>query len=214
MSRLTKSHPVARAMRSGMSMKQAWSAYRGGHAVRRNGGRRRRSRNPLIATLSNPFGGSIGAALGKIPVIGKPLASAASKQNLKSGLAVGAVLSGGFLAPTYLSGKGYIPAGFQSGWMSVAGTVGAGVVTALVVSKVMPGTLPVGLAAAVGGGVLQLMLTKGQAFLGLGDFLTESRGRLGQLPAGLIGDFMTVKKPFAALPQSGLGAGQRFSNVF
>ena len=181
MSRLTKSHPVARAMRSGMSMKQAWASYRGGHAVRRNGGRRRRSRNPLIATLSNP---NIGGLLGKIPVIGKPLAGAVTKQNLKSGAAVGATLAGGFLIPTYLVEKSYIPAGFQSGWMALAATGVAGVGTALLVSKAMPGTLPVGLAAAVGGVVLQFALTTGQKWLGLGDFLTEAKGRLGQLPPG------------------------------
>ena len=215
MSRLTKSHPVARAMRSGLSMKQAWAQYRGGGGVRRRNGRRRSS-NPLIATLSNPLGG-IGAILGKVPVVGKSIAASVSKENLKKGVTVGVTIGGAVLLPTYLVEKSYIDPTWQAGWKSLVATGLAGVGIASLGGLVMKGSVPLGLASAAGAVVLQLILTKGKEFLGLGDFLTQANGRLGQVPAGLIGDFMTVKRPFAALPGGGLGglaSGQKFSSVF
>lgn len=212
MGKMTKGHPVARAMRSGMSMGAAWAAY----GARRGNGRKRHSRNPLIATLSNPLP-NIGALVGKIPVVGKPLGAAVTKDNLKKGVTVGATIGGAVLLPTYIVSKGYVDASWGAGYKSLIATGLAGVGVASIGNLVMKGSLPLGLASAAGAVVLQLILTKGKEYLGLGDFLTEAKGRLGQVPAGLIGDFMTVKKPFAALPGGGLGglaSGQKFSNVF
>lgn len=219
--KLTKSHPVARAMRAGKSMKAAWAAYKHGRnpARRRNGHRRRHHRNPLLATLSNPLP-NIGALVRKVPVIGPRIAGAVSTDNVKKGVAVGITIGGAMLLPTVIANKGWIGAERLTGLQGIGITVLAGVAVAAGVSMAIPSAAPVALASAVGAGVLQAILTYGRSYLGLGqvpaglinggvgDFLTLARG-------GGMGAFMTVKKPFQALPSGqGLGSGQRFSKVY
>lgn len=217
---------LARAMkRTHGDMARAWAMVRRGnpgrkHRRKHSGGHKRRRhgrrRNPLIATLSNP---NIAGALGKIPVVGKPLARAASGENVKKGIAVGATIGGAFLLPTLAANKGYIAPARLEGWQGIAVTVGTGVAVAAAAGMVSPSSAPVALASAVGAGVLQAILVYGKSALGL-----------GQVPAGIIqggavgdfltlgkkgmGDFFTTTKPFAALPQGGLGSGQRFSKVY
>jgi hypothetical protein len=181
--------------------------------------RSRRSGNPLIATLANP---NISGLVNKIPVIGKPLGRAVTKDNLKKGVAVGATIGGAFLLPNLLASKGFIDSSRLAGAQGIAITVGAGVAVAALAGMASPAAAPVALASAVGAGVLQAILTYGKSALGLGqvpagiiqggavgDFLTLGKGKMNGM-----GDFFTTTKPFAALPGGGLASGQRFSKAY
>lgn len=198
--KLTKSHPVARALRAGKSMKAAWAAYRGGGGSRRRRGRR--SRNPLIATLRN---GPMASIKSIVPTAKRAI----SMDNVKKGAAIGGTIIASWVVP-----QKFFPA-YAGGWKGVAATLGTGVLTSIAIGLVSPSLAPLALASAVGAAVLQVGLPYAQGLVG--DFLTLKG--LGQIPAGLIsggsmGDFMTTKKPFAALPAAGLGGGQKFSKVF
>lgn len=56
--KLTKSHPVSRALRAGLSMKAAWAAFRGGKTARKSAGKRRARRTSRRRNKTGiPFSG-------------------------------------------------------------------------------------------------------------------------------------------------------------
>lgn len=227
--KMRKGSAFARALkRSHGNLARAWSMVRsGGGGKRRKNGRRRsrgrRSRNPLIATLSNPLP-NVGNLVRKIPVVGPRLAGAVSPDNVKKGAAVGATIGVAFLAPIALAKKGYISSEYTMGWKGLVATGLAGVAAASGIGMLSPSSAPAALGAALGAVVLQVILEQSKSYLGISG--------MGQVPAGIIqgggavgdfltlgkkngmGDFFTTTRPFAALPGGGLASGQRFSKAF
>ena len=214
--KLTKSHPVSRALRSGMSMKAAWAAYRGGrgHAKRRNGGRRRsrkahRGHNPLWK-LTNPLPSVKG-------IIAKAK-STVSTENPKKGAAIAGTIGASYVLPIWLAKKGRISGDWVAGGKGIVATGLAGLAAAITTGFVQPSLAPVALSSVAGAVALRVLLTAANNALGIstmmGGFLTLNG--MGQLPAGLIagmGDFLQTNRPIAALPARGLGGGERFSRV-